>query len=289
MQERMMKLAQTLQFAWFVGHVSLLLCTLRYGLSYITFNSASRWARFSYRLAFLSAAVTYGIVVYKGYRARTRQGKSTGVLALLADENVQYLSMYLPAPQCSGICQLTLHPVISFAWLFNRQIPLAILPFSVYSVFHVLTYTRANLLPAIQPPPTTASPGAKPKASGLSDTIGKFVKDYYDGSMGLVAILEIALWFRVLGSAILFQKGAWILFVLYTAFFRARHAQSTFVQKSVQNMSAKIDASLANQSTPPAVRQIWETVKGFVRQAHDATDVAKYVGGKESAGPKKAQ
>jgi len=265
-----MKLAQTLQFAWFVGHVSLLLCTLRYGLSYITFNSASRWARFSYRLAFLSAAVTYGIVVYKGYRARTRQGKSTGVLALLADENVQYL-------------------IISFAWLFNRQIPLAILPFSVYSVFHVLTYTRANLLPAIQQPATAASPGAKPKASGLSDTIGKFVKDYYDGSMGLVAILEIALWFRVLGSAILFQKGAWILIVLYTAFFRARYAQSTFVQKSLHNMSAKIDASLANQSTPPAVRQVWETIKGFVGQAHDATDVAKYVGGKESAGPKKAQ
>lgn len=91
-----MKLAQTLQFAWFVGHVSLLLCTLRYALSYLTFNFHSAWATFSYRTAFVSAAATYGIVVYKSYRARVRQGKSTGVVALLADENVQYLSMYLP-------------------------------------------------------------------------------------------------------------------------------------------------------------------------------------------------
>lgn len=93
LQERVMRLAQTLQFAWFIGHVSLLLCTLRYGLSYITFNYYSRWARFSYRTAFIAAAVTYGIVVYKGYRARMRQGKPTGVVALLTDENVQYLGM----------------------------------------------------------------------------------------------------------------------------------------------------------------------------------------------------
>jgi len=91
LQERLLRLAKTLQFAWFVGHVSLLLCTLRYGLSYITFHANSRWARFSYRTAFIAAAVTYGIVVYKGYRARMRQGKQTGALAVLTDENVQYL------------------------------------------------------------------------------------------------------------------------------------------------------------------------------------------------------
>jgi hypothetical protein len=91
--QRLAALAQTLQFAWFAGHVSLLIATLRYGLSYITFNTASRWAGFSYRVSFLSACVTYGIVVYKAYRARMRTGKQGGVLTLLTDENVQYLSM----------------------------------------------------------------------------------------------------------------------------------------------------------------------------------------------------
>ena len=81
-----------LRFAWFVGHVTLLLCTFRYVLSYIFLNYYSRWARFSYRTAFIAAAATYGIVVFKGFRARQKSGKPQGsVLALAGDENVQYL------------------------------------------------------------------------------------------------------------------------------------------------------------------------------------------------------
>ena len=81
------------RFGWFVGHVTLLLCTLRYGLSYITFHPYSTWARYSYRTAFIAAAATYGIVVYKAYRARARAGnrQQGGPMALAGDENVQYL------------------------------------------------------------------------------------------------------------------------------------------------------------------------------------------------------
>lgn len=96
LQQRLIALAQTLQFAWFVGHVTLLLCTLRYSLSYIFFNWYSKTAIFTYRLAFVAAAVTYGIVVFKGYRARQKGGKpQASPLALLADENVQYLGKFL--------------------------------------------------------------------------------------------------------------------------------------------------------------------------------------------------
>lgn len=57
------------------------------------FNYYSTSARYSYRLAFISAAVTYGIVVYKGHLARGLGGGNipTIALRLLADENVQYL------------------------------------------------------------------------------------------------------------------------------------------------------------------------------------------------------
>jgi hypothetical protein len=179
---------------------------------------------------------------------------------------------------------------MALVWLFSRQIPLAVLPFAVYSVFHVLTYVRSNLLPTIQPPAaSSASPGAKPKPSAASETIGNFVKEYYDGSMTLVAILEIFLWFRVLGSALLFQKGSWILIVVYTVFFRARYAQSSFVQGAITQLTARLDAQLANQSTPPAARQVWATFKNVIRQAADATDIRRYVSGQQGAVPKKAQ
>lgn len=59
-------------------------------------SSYSTTARFTYRFAFVSAALTYGIVVYKTLRARQKAGARAppgGALALLSDENVQYLGM----------------------------------------------------------------------------------------------------------------------------------------------------------------------------------------------------
>jgi len=94
LQDRLIHLASTLQFAWFCGHLTLLVSTVRYALSYITFHANSKWATFSYRTAFLAVVVTYGIVVYKAYRARMRQGKQGSPVAMLADENVQYLSTF---------------------------------------------------------------------------------------------------------------------------------------------------------------------------------------------------
>jgi len=183
--------------------------------------------------------------------------------------------------------------VMALVWLYSRQIPLAILPFAVYSVFHVATYTRANLLPAVQQAPQQQQPGASPNASkpksGLSENIGRFVKEYYDSSMTLVAVLEIGLWFRLLGSALLFTKGSWILLAVYTVFFRARYSQSSFVQGAIAQLTARLDAQLANQSTPPAVRQGWETAKDLVRRAADATDINRMAAGQQAQGPKKAQ
>ena len=183
---------------------------------------------------------------------------------------------------------------MALVWLFSKQIPLALLPFAVYSIFHIATYTRANLIPTIQPaqPSTTtgSSPGGRPatKSSPLADTIGRFVKQYYDASMTLVAGLEILLWFRILFSAIIFTKGSWILLAVYTVFFRARFSQSSFVQGAINQGTARVDALVANQSTPPAARQTWHTIKGLVRQAADATDINRYIGGQQP-GMKKAQ
>ena len=171
---------------------------------------------------------------------------------------------------------------MAMVWLYSYQVPLALLPFTVYSVFHVATYTRTNLIPTISPSPapTGASPGkgAAKSASPMADSIGKFVKQYYDSSMSLVAGLEIALWFRLLMSSFTFARGTWILLGIYTIFIRSRYSQSTFVQGAIYEFSARVDALVANQSTPPQVKQAWVTVKGLARQATDATDLRKYVG-----------
>lgn len=176
---------------------------------------------------------------------------------------------------------------MALVWLFSPQFPLAMLPFGVYSVFHVATYTRTNLIPTLQPAaPNAASPGGKPKPNATADTIGKFVKEYYDASMGLVALLEILLWGRIFLSAIVFARGSWILLSIYTIFLRARFAQSSFVQGQIKQLEARTDSLVGAQSTPPAARQVWESVKGAVRTMHDATDLTRYISG--PAAPKKA-
>lgn len=171
---------------------------------------------------------------------------------------------------------------MALVWLFSRQITLALAPFTVYSLFHVATYTRSNLLPAIQPQGQAAK-----QASGLGETIGAFVKQYYDSSMTLVATLEIVLLFRLVGGAIIFQKGSWILLGIYSIFFRFRHAQSSFMQSAISQLTARADSALANQSTPPAVRGVWEQAKQAVRQVADATDPNRYL--RPQGAPKKAQ
>lgn len=143
------------------------------------------------------------------------------------------------------------------------------------------TYTRANLIPTISPPKPAADgagSGAKPKVnSPLADKIGLFVKEYYDASMSVVSGLEILLWIRLLLAAIFFQRRSWILIALYTAFLRARFAQSTHVQNSFSQLGARVDSLVGAQGTPPAARQVWEGVKSGAKQFHDVTDASKYL------------
>lgn len=184
---------------------------------------------------------------------------------------------------------------MGLVWLYSRQYILAMLPYTIYSVFHVATYTRTNLIPTLAPPKQlaaapNASPNAKPQYTThpVAESIGKFVKQYYDSSMSIVALLEIVLWLRLFLSAVTFAKGSWILIAIYTAFLRARFAQSTHVQGTFAQIEARIDNLTGAQGMNPTVRQVWDTVKGGVRQAYAATDLQKYVGGAAQA-PRKTQ
>ena len=188
--------------------------------------------------------------------------------------------------------------VMALTWFLSRQIPLALLPFVVYSVFHVATYTRTNIIPTLQPPKATppaasanspTSPRPAASNSQLANSIGRFVKEYYDASMTLVAGLEILLWFRLLLSAFTFSKGSWILLGAYTIFLRARFAQSQFVQSAFSHGAAMVDAQVQNQSVPPAVRQGWESVKAISHRAVEATDLKRYFSGPQAQGAKKPQ
>lgn len=269
-------------------------------------NYYTRMAQFSYRLAFVAAMLTYGIVVYKTLRARAKAGMKFSpqvAISLIGDENVQYFRALSPdMRRCKPVMASPLlahaanssfsRTVLAFVWLLAPQYPIALLPYSVYSIFHFATYTRSTVIPTIIPPTQAApaagaSPSAKPQYNThpIADAIGSFVKEYYDTSMSVVSGLEIALWGRLLLSAILFQRRSWILLAIYTAFLRARVNNSTHVQGSFARLEARVDNLVGAQGTPPAARQIWDAVKGSARTFHSATDLSKYANG--AAVPKK--
>ncbi|KAH0535930.1 hypothetical protein FGG08_007173 [Glutinoglossum americanum] len=185
---------------------------------------------------------------------------------------------------------------MALVWLYSKQVPLALLPFAIYSVFHYASYVRQVIIPTIQPPqqvvpPTGASPSAKPqyKSSPLADRLGAFVKNNYDSSMSIVAYLEIGLWVRLFLSVLIFQKNAWVLIIIYTAFLRARYAQSNFVQSAVTHIRVRLDAFVAGQNIPPAARQVWDTIKQGITKFGDLTDVGRSAAGGAGPGPRKAQ
>jgi len=269
--QRVLALAQTLQFGWFIGHLVLLLSTLRYTISFIKFNTSTTAAVVSYRLGFLSCALTYGIVVFKAYRARIKQAGTNRLalqqhaIAMTGDENVQYLFMAL-------------------IWLFTSPIYLALLPFTIYSTFHFLTYLRTALIPTIIPPPSTpnypaggSSTGSTPQQKAkttpnvISDTISKFVKSHYDTSMAIVANLEIALFVRLLLGCLVFYNS-WILLIVYTVFLRVRVAQSPFVRQALTTAEGLVDGYVADPRAPPAARNVWASVKDGVRRFGDLTE-----------------
>jgi hypothetical protein len=253
---RLTKLAQTLQFAWFVGHLTLLITTFSYSLSIVKFTSKSTGATIAYRLAFLSAAATYGIVVYKAYRARIRQGTmptgQQGVFKILGDENVQYLLMAL-------------------SWLYSKPVFFALFPFAVYSTFHFLTYLRTNVIPTLTPAPAGAPQPA------IAETISKFVKKNYDSSMHLVANLELFLWARVFLYCLVFQNS-WILLAIYTVFLRARYAQSVFVRDALKGIELRGDALSVDARVPEGAKTGWSIAKTVVKRFGELSDVGKMAG-----------
>ncbi|KIW93987.1 uncharacterized protein Z519_05302 [Cladophialophora bantiana CBS 173.52] len=131
--QRLILLVKTLQFAWFIGHLYLILCVLRYTSLWIHLKCYDGTARFCYRTAFISAATTYGIAVYKilCFRTRTSQKVPGSALSIAAYETVQYLALAL-------------------VWLFMPQRHSALLPYFIYSIFHVAVYIRSDLIPTIQ-------------------------------------------------------------------------------------------------------------------------------------------
>lgn len=195
-----------------------------------------------YKVAYLGAIVSYGVVIYKSFGVpRTDRAY---VQRALMDENVQYLA-------------------IAIYWCYIKPISITLIPYVTFSLFHLLTFTRTTILPAFIPA-SRAPDGTTQVAGGnASKLIQTWVKDNYDRAMRFVSYAEVAIFARVFIGALLLRNSL-IAPLLYAHFLRLRFYMSSFTRAAFQHVRSELDGLTQNPSCPPVVRKGYLTLTDLV-------------------------
>ncbi|CUM67807.1 uncharacterized protein PRCAT00005513001 [Priceomyces carsonii] len=226
-KEKLATAVRSLQFAWFVGHVVTLLSIFFYLLTYVKLG---KYPRFWYQLALIGIVESFGILIYQLSK------KTTSFGTLIRDDNVQYFFL--------GVGLLVTRPYVL----------LTLLPFALFSVFHVLAYTKAYLLPV-----------ARLDEHPISTKVGDFISKNNVKSVQLAAVLEnftlVWLFLRI----VTFRKRSLLPFILYALFVKVRFEKSSFTRNHIKSIEVFIDNTV-NKSDVPAIKQTWITAKGVFRR-----------------------
>ncbi|TKA53402.1 hypothetical protein B0A53_04388 [Rhodotorula sp. CCFEE 5036] len=239
-------------YAWAGGHFAVLLGT--------ALSLLGRGAK-AYRIAYLGALVSWGIVVYKSLG--TPQVNRAYLQRALLDENVQYLLLAL-----YWFLQASLKPIY-----------VTLIPFATFSLFHALTFVRTSVLP--KPPAGTGAKSTSGSGSGSGSTqaqqqamsagaqaskmIQTWVKANYEKAMQFVAFVEVVVVFgRVLFGALLFQNS--LLAPLFFAhFLRLRYYLSPPTRKAFAWVSNRVDEyTVRNSKCPPVVTKAVKVVRELI-------------------------
>ncbi|KAI0252620.1 hypothetical protein BJV78DRAFT_1199954 [Lactifluus subvellereus] len=239
-------MATTQHYVWAGGHFILLISALRYILAWATFKTPSTWW---YMASYIGALVSYCIVCQKSLGVPQPNAAWAG--RAIADENVQYL-------------------ILAVFWLTSRPIALSLLPYTIFSLFHALTFTRTTLMPQILPPGPPATAGGPPSPHPLSKKLQVWVRSNYDSAMKVVAYTEILILVRVIVGALMF-RNSFLTPIFYAHFVRMRFFQSAFTKEAIIRVTAKIDGYINSPDVPPAVKRGWTTMQSLIGRWTGAT------------------
>ncbi|CAH6722262.1 pore membrane protein of 33 kDa [[Candida] jaroonii] len=235
--EKLIETVQTVQFAWFIGHLFTLLGTFYFILTY--FGIFSSWYKIWYNLAVFGIIESFGILIYQHFR-------KVGTKNLINDDNVHYYGL--------GVMLLILRPYIIFP----------ILPFQLYSLFHVLSYTKGYLLPIFNQQNTS-----------IEKMITNFVNSNNQKSIQLASLLElVCLGFLGL-RVIFFRKRSLTPFVIYLIFIKLRYEKSPVTRSYFKFISTKLDSTITGLNNPTATN-IWSQVKSVFARVDNFVLVNDY-------------
>ncbi|RHZ76467.1 hypothetical protein Glove_197g50 [Diversispora epigaea] len=249
---RLWTLAKHPQFIWWLGHCVVLFCSFFYFYYWITFRAAE--GESYYYTAYLGAMLSYGVVVYKS--AGIPQPNWEYFQRLNRDENVFYLGL-------------------AVLWFFNTPVIVTILPYATFSLFHLITYFRTNILQTFFPPPRQPHSSRVPQtsqyekwANSTSKFISTWVHQNYDQAMKTVSFFEVVVITAMLIWNVLTFKLRLYILLVYFLFLRIRFHMSKFTAQTFHNVGNFLDKSLlppsASPNIPPYVTKAYLHAKSAV-------------------------
>lgn len=228
-KERFLALAKGLQFAWFAGHVVVLLSTLFYVFG---FN------KYVYRVAYLGVMHSFGIIGYQQYylktKATTGASNNPSVYTLINDENVIYF-------------------IQALMWFLTPVFSLSLVPFALFSLFHVLRYLQNFLLPTVF--------GMTKENNNMLATVDNFTRTYNERCMYWVGTTEIGILVLLVFRALLWYPSSWIVLITYALFIKIRYETSKYTKASFSQCRVRLDGVISHPSIPPAVKSTYNTLK----------------------------
>lgn len=219
--EKLIELAQTLQFSWFVGHSIVILSSLFYGLT------GREWL---YRLTYLGVLESFGIITYQHFWLKPKsKDTELNMVNLLQNENVLYFTL-------------------SLLWFLTPSFTFTLLPYSIFALFHALNYLKNTLLPQVF--------NMTLENSKVVVFINKFINDYNERCMHWVGTSELSLLLILILRILAWYPRSLIVIVLYSVFIKLRYENSKYMKTAFAQWRVRLDGVFAHPSIPPQVK-LW--------------------------------
>ncbi|RKO97916.1 hypothetical protein CAUPRSCDRAFT_5129, partial [Caulochytrium protostelioides] len=227
-QERAKRLVMTIQFVWFLGHLS----TLFLGLKYILFKRFAEDGATLYARTYYAVIMCYGISLYKAHLTHvTMSSLQTTLARVTADTNFNYL-------------------LIALLWCTGYPLAVTLVPFLVFSVFQCIPYIQRHVLPTLMPNPA------------LEAKLGLLVEHYYTPALQMTALVEVCVIWPMLFLIIPFRGAGWLTPLFYGQFLRQRYQQSVYTRNAFANARGFLDARLlAHPAVPDPVKSGYTTLR----------------------------
>lgn len=222
--EKLLELVYTLQFAWFVGNVLTVVGFIGSTLTFLRILPSLY--KLDYLITLLGVLVSFGILVFQLVQ---KNGLRFGIL--IRDDNTHYILL--------GGFLLFLRP---YVWL-------TLVPFAIFSTFHVLAYVNGYILPLV---------GLD--KSNLSTTITNFVSQNNAKSIEAASGIELVTYVWLLLRMITFRKRSLSPVLVYTVFLKKRYEVSAFTRSYVKAVADAGD-KIVNDVNHPVLHDVWAKIR----------------------------